>query len=76
VICDSQPPVALQVFRQLTCYRDAIQFVHDQTVRLMNMGMHPVEIAKNIQLPPSLASQPFLKVGGEGEGVGQRREEG
>ena len=49
------------VVRQLTNYRDAIQFVHDQTLRLMNRGLHPVEIAKSITLPPTLRENPFLQ---------------
>ena len=44
----------------LTCYRDAIQFVHDQTVRLMNKGYHPDEIAHLIKLPAHLANHPYL----------------
>ena len=50
-----------EIQKQLTCYRDAIQFVHDQTLRLMNRNMHPVEIGKAIKLPPSLRDNPFLQ---------------
>ena len=28
----------------LTAYRDAIQLVHDQTVRYMNKGLHPTQV--------------------------------
>ena len=42
-----------------TC-RDAIQFVHDQTVRLMNKGLTPREIAARVKLPPHLATHPYL----------------
>ena len=35
----------------LMIYRDGIQFIHDQTIRLMNQGMHPEEIIENIELP-------------------------
>ena len=45
----------------LTAYRDAIQFVHDQTVRLANAGYHPDEIARELRMPEELASNPFLK---------------
>ena len=45
----------------LTAYRDAIQMVHDQTVRYMNKGLYPDEIAHKIQLPPHLADHPFLQ---------------
>ncbi|XP_065658099.1 linear primary-alkylsulfatase-like [Hydra vulgaris] len=39
------------VFKHLTDYRDAIQLVHDQTVRFINQGYHPDEIANMINLP-------------------------
>jgi len=49
------------VSRTLTNYRDAIQFVHDQTVRYMNKGLTPGEIKDVVKLPPHLASDPFLQ---------------
>ena len=45
----------------LTVYRDGIQFIHDQTIRLMNQGMHPEEIIENIDLPEAVASSPYLQ---------------
>ena len=45
----------------LTIYRDGIQFIHDQTIRLMNQGMHPEEIIENIDLPEAAASSPYLQ---------------
>ena len=45
----------------LRAYRDAIQFVHDQTIRGMNRGRSPDELAKEIQLPASLREHPFLQ---------------
>ena len=45
----------------LTTYRDAIQFVHDQTVRLMNLGLDPNEIAEQLVLPKHLGDSPYLK---------------
>jgi alkyl sulfatase BDS1-like metallo-beta-lactamase superfamily hydrolase len=45
----------------LTAYRDAIQYVHDQTVRQMNKGLTPDEIAEVVaHLPPQLAAHPWL----------------
>lgn len=38
----------------LTDYRDTIQFVHDQTVRLLNEGHSPDYIVDNIKLPDHL----------------------
>jgi alkyl sulfatase BDS1-like metallo-beta-lactamase superfamily hydrolase len=45
----------------LTDYRDAIQYVHDQSLRGMNMGMTPDELAEHVTLPPHLAKAPFLQ---------------
>ncbi|MBN2299405.1 MAG: MBL fold metallo-hydrolase [Deltaproteobacteria bacterium] len=42
-------------------YRDAIQFVHDQAIRSINMGMTPDELAEHIKLPPHLAKAPYLQ---------------
>jgi len=43
-------------------YRDAIQFVHDQTVRHMNKALVPDELAETIRLPPHLADyKPWLQ---------------
>ena len=44
----------------LTSYRDAIQIVHDQTVRYMNKGLYPDEITQKVTLPPHLANHPYL----------------
>ena len=41
--------------------RDLYQYIHDQTVRLLNMGMKPREIAETIQLPDSLANEWFAR---------------
>lgn len=34
--------------------RDAYKFIHDQSVRLMNLGQTPSEIAEGLRLPPAL----------------------
>ncbi len=49
------------IWSTLTHYRDAIQFVHDQTIRLMNKGLTPQEIVEQVKLPPHLAQQPYLR---------------
>ena len=41
-------------------YRDAIQFVHDQTVRLMNQGYYPDQIIELVDLPEAIKKSPFL----------------
>jgi alkyl sulfatase BDS1-like metallo-beta-lactamase superfamily hydrolase len=37
--------------------RDLYKYIHDQTVRLMNHGYVPTEIAEVLELPPSLANE-------------------
>jgi alkyl sulfatase BDS1-like metallo-beta-lactamase superfamily hydrolase len=44
----------------LTAYRDAIQFVHDQTIRYMNQGYTPEQLVELVVLPPHLAEHPWL----------------
>jgi alkyl sulfatase BDS1-like metallo-beta-lactamase superfamily hydrolase len=44
----------------LTIYRDAIQYIHDQTVRLINKGLYPDQIAELIKLPEHIAKSPYL----------------
>jgi len=41
-------------------YRDAIQYIHDQTIRLMNQGLYPDQIIEEIELPKELADSPYL----------------
>ncbi|MGK0290914.1 MAG: alkyl sulfatase BDS1-like metallo-beta-lactamase superfamily hydrolase [bacterium] len=42
-------------------YRDAIQYVHDQSLRGINLGMTADELAEKIKLPPHLAKAPYLQ---------------
>jgi len=49
-----------EVIDALTIYRDAIQFVHDQTIRLMNQGYYPDQIVEMIDLPKEIKESPFL----------------
>ncbi len=45
----------------LTCYRDAIQYIHDQTVRLAARGLTPDELVEAVaELPPRLRDHPWL----------------
>jgi alkyl sulfatase BDS1-like metallo-beta-lactamase superfamily hydrolase len=41
----------------LTNQRDLYKYMHDQTVRLMNQGFTPPEIAEQLELPSSLANE-------------------
>jgi len=42
-------------------YRDAIQYVHDQTIRGINRGMTPDELVATVRLPETLAASPYLQ---------------
>lgn len=48
------------IVERITNYRDAIQYVHDQSVRLMNRGYTREELADAIRLPRHLAEDPWL----------------
>lgn len=52
---------AENISRTLTNYRDAVQFVHDQTVQNMNKGLTPGEIIEVVKLPPRLANDPYVQ---------------
>jgi alkyl sulfatase BDS1-like metallo-beta-lactamase superfamily hydrolase len=43
-----------RVIRQLEQQRDLYKYIHDQTVRMMNQGMAPTEIAEALALPKEL----------------------
>lgn len=45
----------------LTDYRDAMQFVYDQTVRGINNGKDPSELVESIKLPDHLANSPYIQ---------------
>ena len=50
------------VERVLRDTRDGIQFIHDQTIRFMNRGLTPDELAEVVRLPPHLANaKPYLR---------------
>ncbi len=46
-----------EIVNFLSNQRDAYKFLHDQTVRLMNNGLTPNEIAEQLALPEPLARQ-------------------
>lgn len=51
---------AAKIEEILTAYRDAIQFVHDQTIRGINHGLTPDELVETVKLPPHLRDHPYL----------------
>ncbi len=46
-----------RIISMLKLHRDSYKYMHDQTVRLINAGYTPLEIADMIKLPASLANQ-------------------
>ena len=51
---------AARIAEVLTAYRDAIQYVHDQTVRGINKGLTPDQLVASVRLPRHLAEHPWL----------------
>ena len=43
-----------------TAHRDAYAFIYGQSIRAINAGFSPDEMARTIRLPPHLASHPWL----------------
>ncbi len=50
-----------QITEMLINERDAYKFLHDQTLKLLNQGYTPVEIAEKIKLPEHLGKQWYLR---------------
>ncbi|RZT97981.1 alkyl sulfatase dimerization domain-containing protein [Rivibacter subsaxonicus] len=48
-----------KVETMLTNYRDAMQYVLDQSVRLINMGLTPDELAETVALPKAVQVEPW-----------------
>lgn len=49
------------IYEIITDYRDAVQFVHDQSLRGINAGYHPDDLVQLIKLPEHLQKSPYLK---------------
>ncbi|MEJ8846355.1 alkyl sulfatase dimerization domain-containing protein [Variovorax rhizosphaerae] len=45
-----------EVAKAITEYRDTIQYIYDQTIRGINAGLSPDELAQTIRLPASLTN--------------------
>ena len=43
-----------RVRERLASHRDLYKYIHDQTVRMMNQGLGPTEIAEALTMPPGL----------------------
>lgn len=64
MVSSKMPPIigVDKVEEVMRNYRDAIQYVHDQTVRQMNKGLTPDELAEVVKLPPHLADcKPWMQ---------------
>jgi alkyl sulfatase BDS1-like metallo-beta-lactamase superfamily hydrolase len=58
----TKPIVGQQKIQEvLTHYRDAIQYVHDQTLYGMNKGLTPDQLVETVNLPPHLKDHPYLQ---------------
>jgi len=58
----TRPVVGVDVVSDvLTHYRDALQFLHDQTLFWMNRGKTSSEIVQLVKLPPHLADHPWVQ---------------
>ena len=44
----------------LGTYRDAIKYVHDQTMRYLNMGFSPTDASQMVRLPDNINTDPYL----------------
>ena len=56
----TMPILGDEIANALIIYRDGMQYVHDQTVRLMNKGMTPDQIVEELDLPKNLKQSPYL----------------
>ena len=56
----TMPVLGEEISNALIIYRDGMQYVHDQTVRLMNKGLTPDEIVEELDLPQKLKESPYL----------------
>jgi alkyl sulfatase BDS1-like metallo-beta-lactamase superfamily hydrolase len=52
---------AAQIAETLGNYRDAIRFVHDETVAGLNRGLTPDQLVETVKLPDHLAALPYLQ---------------
>lgn len=49
------------IVERITNYRDAIQYVHDQSIRNMNKGLTREELVEAVKLPEHLKNDPWLQ---------------
>ncbi|MBA4392399.1 MAG: MBL fold metallo-hydrolase [Desulfobacca sp.] len=60
--CHGRPIVgAEEIYRIATDYRDAIQFVHDQSLRGINQGLTADDLVEYVKLPEHLTNSPYLQ---------------
>ncbi|MCP4006780.1 MAG: MBL fold metallo-hydrolase [bacterium] len=63
LIAGHNPPVVgrAEALDALTQYRDAAQFIYDQTMRALNRNLSLEQAAQAVRLPPHLANHPLLQ---------------
>jgi len=58
----SRPIIGRDAIKEvLTNYRDAINFVLQETLKYINQGLTPDELVQAVKLPPQLAEKPYLQ---------------
>lgn len=58
----TQPITGRDEIRELLAtYADAIQYIYDQTLRYIDMNIHPDEAIHKIKLPPHMENHPYLQ---------------
>ncbi|BDA80512.1 hypothetical protein LPTSP3_g34420 [Leptospira kobayashii] len=50
-----------EIAQVVTDYRDAVQFVHDQSLRGINGGLNPDDLVDYVKLPSHLSKSPYLQ---------------
>ena len=60
LVCAHVKPITvkLEIKERIQKYADALKFLHDQTMRWINRGFYPEEIAQAMKLPKSLSENP------------------
>lgn len=60
VMGHTEPAMGDEIVEMLDCYSRAIQYIFDETVKGMDAGLTPDELAVSIQLPEELRNKPYL----------------
>lgn len=58
--CHGTPLLGDEAYEVMTAHRDYYAFIYNQSVRAINQGKTPDEMADEIEIPPHLAEHPWL----------------